>query len=147
LLPHFVRTYMFVDNDATGTVVTGPWETGTWPLGYWGIDYLYIEEGTVDDEVTWNFDITRDGNYEIFARWASTQENASNASYIVQHDGGQAEVQRDQRVQGDEWVSLGSFPFTAGNSYSVTLGGEAEGRVVADSIRVEGPPHIVPDTE
>src|SRR5205823_3708583 len=48
--------------------------------------------------------------------------------------------------RGGEWVLLGEFPLQAGDQ-TVTLTDNANGTVIADAIRLEGPPHIIPGTE
>ena len=62
--------------------------------------------------------------------------------YEVTHDEGTSKILVDQRkpkVSGELWLSLGSFTFTKGEQYSVTLSNEkTEGYVVVDAIQVIG---------
>ncbi|MCL7382667.1 hypothetical protein M1203_38590, partial [Streptomyces sp. 35G-GA-8] len=53
----------------------------------------------------------------------------------VNHADGPTTVRVDQRQRGGQWVSLGSYPFTAGQAASVELSDAADGFVVADAVR------------
>jgi RHS repeat-associated protein len=63
--------------------------------------------------------------------------NATTAVYTVTHQGGSTPVVVNQRVNGGQWVVLGSFPFeVSGSGYKVELSDNALGAVAADAIHV-----------
>ena len=62
--------------------------------------------------------------------------NATNAVYTVEHAGGSTNVQVNQTVaSGSSGLLLGTYTFGSA-SYGITLSDNANGRVVADSIRL-----------
>ncbi|WP_094759302.1 golvesin C-terminal-like domain-containing protein [Sedimentisphaera salicampi] len=67
-------------------------------------------------------------------------DRASNAKYTVHHRSGQTTYTVDQRKPGGEWKLLGTHFFEkgrAGRSGYVELSNEADGLVIADSIKYE----------
>jgi PKD repeat protein len=118
--------------------------TGTWPIQkeaddvkqYQGYNYQYHEPGTGANTARWNMYVKYPGTYEVRARWQADPSNATNAVYTVEHAGGSTNVQVNQTVaSGSSGLLLGTYTFSAG-SYWVTLSDNANGRVVADSIRL-----------
>ncbi len=116
--------------------------TGTWALGkeaddvkeYNAYNYQYHAAGTGTNTATWTLVVRYPGYYQVTATWQSASTNASNASYTIEHDGGTTTVEADQRAKTAGYL-LGTFYFSPG-SYKVSLTDKADGRVVADSIRL-----------
>ena len=46
-------------------------------------------------------------------------------------------VDIDQTTGGSRWILIGSFPFSGGNTYSISLSNDADGYIIADAIRIE----------
>ncbi len=114
--------------------------TGTWPTAvedndeYRGYNYQYHAAGSGSYKATWTVVVKTAGTYDVLATWQSSSLNASNASYTIRHSGGSSTVVVDQRVR--TWgYKLGTYYFAAG-TYTITLTDNADGRVVADSIRL-----------
>ncbi len=84
----------------------------------------------------WNLGIPASGRYEVYARWVSGSNRASNMSYLTTHDGGSTAVPVNQKQNGGLWNLLGTFDFTQGMPYSVTITDQANGYVIADAIRL-----------
>ena len=143
VLPHFVKQNFVLDNPF---IASGVWVSDTSLPGYHGPDCLQSDPATGAGQVHWDLTISRPGEYEVFARWTAANTHAPDAPYEIHYEGGQAAVTVDQRSRGGEWVSLGKYNFAKG-SYSVTLSNQATGTVIADALRLEGPPQIVPNTE
>jgi PKD repeat protein len=72
--------------------------------------------------VTWVPNLTNTGKYEVSAYIPSTNADATGAIYHIRHAYGDSIVVVDQSAYSDEWVSLGSFNFDAGQSSNVYLG-------------------------
>ncbi|HBL24125.1 MAG TPA: hypothetical protein DDZ40_08415, partial [Deltaproteobacteria bacterium] len=116
--------------------------TGTWPIAkedddtkeYSGYNYQYHAAGSGSNTAVWNLVVKVAGNYQVTATWQSASTNATNAKYTIEHGGGTATVQVDQTVKTAGYP-LGTFYFGKG-SYKVSLSDSANGRVVADSIRL-----------
>jgi hypothetical protein len=97
---------------------------------------MLAPENAAHNSFTWNITIPASGEYEVFARWSSHPNRASDAKFTVVHNGGDNTVTMNQRQSGNQWNSLGAFTFTQGISYSVTLTDRADGYVIADAIRL-----------
>ncbi|MFB4283919.1 DNRLRE domain-containing protein [Nonomuraea sp. MTCD27] len=140
------------DNSDTGQTVT----TGTWTLagsgtsasnivgpqttveGFVGYDYATAPAGTGQSAFTWNLTTPSDGTYTVQVRYP-TGATATNATYKIKHQGGEASVTLDQTQNPGTWVDLGSYTFTAGTvgtAGSVTLTDEANGTVAADAVKL-----------
>ncbi|MEV5303495.1 DNRLRE domain-containing protein [Amycolatopsis methanolica] len=129
------RDVVLVDNsDTQNTATTGAWATSATGTGYQGYDYRTAPAGTGAGTFTWKLTIPQDGTYEVFARYPSSA--ATNAPYTVRHADGETPKPVDQTQHAGEWVSLGSYRFTAGNAHSVVLADAATGTVTADAIKL-----------
>jgi hypothetical protein len=123
-----------VDNADPEASYTGTWGTSSWAPGYCGTNYHYHVPGSGTDTFTWTPTLTTAGTYEVFARWCEDPSRAWDATYTIYHDGGSTPAPVDQRTQGGQWVSLGTFDFDGTNDY-VELVQSANGYVIADAIK------------
>ncbi len=131
---------LIVDNTSPFVQVSGPWIQTDLTGGFTGPDYLYRPAGGGNATVFWPFPSTAaPGRYEVFARWTSGPNRATNALYWVSSDAGTESTTRNQQANGGSWQSLGSFAFAPGKGEGVTLSDKSDGVVVADSVRWVGP--------
>jgi lipoprotein-anchoring transpeptidase ErfK/SrfK len=131
---------LIVDNNAPFVQVTGPWTSTTLTPGFSGPDYLFRPASAGDATVFWPFpSASASGQYEVFARWTSGPNRATNALYWVSSDGGTTSIAQNQQLNGGTWQSLGSFDFQSAQSEGVTLSDRSDGVVVADAVRWVGP--------
>ena len=131
--PASASTDVIVDNNEASVV--GAWISTATSSEYYGNNYLYRVGGYGANTVTWRFGVSQPGSYEVYARWTSGSNRASDAPYTVNYAGRSRTVDVNQRVNGGEWVSLGVFYFTEGMS-SIILSDDADGVVIADAIRL-----------
>jgi hypothetical protein len=126
-----------ISDDASASVqITGNWMVSTTSSGYFGDGYRFRVAGDGSSRVRWSFPSSgATGAYEVFARWTSGPNRASNATYVVTHTAGSTPVVVDQRSNGGVWRSLGTFTFSSGADQGVALSDKADGVVVADAIR------------
>ncbi len=95
---------------------------------------------------TWTADIPEAGEYAVYVAYKTLPKSTDAARYTVHHRGGTSKFVVNQRMGGGTWIYLGTFPFDAGNSGSVTLDNGLpqdatfkEGSVVtADGVRFGG---------
>ncbi len=130
---------LIVDNPDGVVQVKGKWSTTNTTGGFQGSDYLFRVAGDGWSSVFWPFPGTAAGRYDVFARWSSGPNRATNAPYEVIHNGGTQPVSKSQKDNGGSWQSLGSFDFQPGKGQGVRLTDKADGVVVADAIRFVGP--------
>ena len=124
---------MVIDDGSAATSTIGTWPASTYVSGYEGSHYSSHAAGVGDNTFTWHLSGVTPGDYQLYAKWTSHSNRASNAGYDVQHTGGVTTVTLDQRSQGGKWVLLGTFTLDANSE--VTLSDAADGYVIADAIQ------------
>src|SRR5471030_2237393 len=125
---------LVVDDDAAGVQLKGTWATSTNGAGFLGNEYRFRVAGVGSSSARWPFPGAAGGSFEVFARWTSGPNRASNATYTVTSGDGAKAVSVDQRTGGGAWQSLGTFRFTPGTDNGITLSDKADGVVVADAV-------------
>src|SRR5713226_1031376 len=139
LATHSLAAELIVDNSDGAVVLRGKWTTSTTTAGFFGADYFFRTPGDGSSSVTWPFPSGQAGRYEVFARWSAGPNRATNANYQVNSNAGGSSVPVNQKINGGNWQSLGSFDFQPGKGQGITLTDKADGVVVADAIRFVGP--------
>ncbi|WP_309397941.1 LamG-like jellyroll fold domain-containing protein [Cerasicoccus maritimus] len=130
---------IIVDNtDSSQTSSTGAWSTSSSTAGYYGSDYAH-DNNTNKGQNTFTFtpDIPTTDYYEVFLRWCSYSNRATNVPVTVTHADGTENFLIDQTVAGGQWVPLGVYSFDAndtGNVLIETTG--TSGYVIADAVRL-----------
>jgi hypothetical protein len=126
-----------VDNAATtGITITGTWSALTAPVGFFGSNFLLdgtSGKGTKSVRFTPNLPVS--GSYSVYARWIAAPDRATNAPFDIKGSSGTRTVLKNQRLQGNQWVLLGTYNFAAGTTGSVLLRNVADGLVIADAVR------------
>ena len=130
---------LIVDNSDGTVLIKGKWTTTKETGGFLGADYLFRTPGDGTSSVTWPYPSGSAGRYEVFARWTGGPNRATNATYQINSNAGQASVGVNQKNNGGAWQSLGTFDFQPGKNQGVVLSDKADGVVVADAIRFVGP--------
>ncbi|MFD8497859.1 polymorphic toxin-type HINT domain-containing protein [Amycolatopsis sp. NPDC059657] len=137
---------VLVDNaDARRTYADDGWSVAQSPKGYQGTQYSTITTKGEEDYFTWKASIPRSGRYDVQVWYP--EGTATNATYYIKHDGGNAEVVIDQSKNQGRWVSLGKFAFTEGDTREIVLAGESNGTVTADAVKLVRDTTGEPDTE
>lgn len=130
-----------VDNsDQAAVTATGDWIIGSATEGYAGTNYL--RDGNVlkgSKSILFTPAIPATGSYDIYLRWTSASNRATNVPVDVTHAGGTTTFTVNQRVNGGTWFKLttaGPLVLPAGTSAGVLIRNDGtEGEVVADSVR------------
>jgi hypothetical protein len=129
---------VILDNTSVpGVSRIGTWTASTATTGYYGSNYWHdgnIDKGTKSMRYTPNLPAA--ANYQVFARWTSGTNRATNVPIDLVHSGGTSRVEVNQQANNGQWVSLGVYPFNAGTGGSVQiLTAGTNGFVIADAIR------------
>jgi RHS repeat-associated protein len=129
------RSETLRDNPAgTNTVYVGTWATASTPTGFYGGNYqTHPAAAGSTNSVTWNLAVGT-GTYKVYARWPANSTHSTQAKYTVTHASGTTDVTVNQRLDGGEWVLLGTFSLTSANS-KVKLVPSADGSVAADTVK------------
>jgi hypothetical protein len=114
---------------------SGVWANATGGSGFYDVGVRVAAAGTGSNRFVWPLQTPRDGQYRVYARWTRANNRATNAPFEVTHRDGASVVRVNQRLRGSEWVLLGIFELDAESQ--VTLTDDADGRVIADAVRIE----------
>ncbi|RXZ82640.1 glycosyl hydrolase family protein [Paenibacillaceae bacterium] len=110
---------VIVDNEDPGYSETGNWSSTPYAFGYMDNDTRYTR--TVGDQAQWSKELEVTGNYEVKVWNPSFHNNTTQAEYKVQHADGEAVVVVDQKLGGQQWISLGTYRFNQGVNALVKL--------------------------
>ena len=100
--------------------------------------------GTGANVFTWTLAVPAADTYQVYARWTSHPNRATNAKYTVNHAAGAQVVTVNQEQASGQWNLLGTFAFNAGAA-TVSLSDEANDYVIADAVMLV-PPGASPNT-
>lgn len=131
-------------SDPTGVTTTGSWTASTTTAGYHGANALNdgnTKSGTQSVQFTPN--LPTSGTYEVFAWWPAATNRSPSVPFKVTHAGGNQTVNVDQRTNGSQWYSLGTYTFNAGttgnvlvtNAYTGPLPVPSQCYVITDAVR------------
>ena len=134
-----------IDNGDAGFSTVFAWNTTADPLAFMN-DHQSRPAGTGLGVAIYTFNVTP-GNYLVSATWRAFGNRATDAPFTVLDgaaplstvDLNQQLAPNDRTVDGATWEDLGTFTIT-GNQLIVQLTDDANGRVIADAIRIEPVP-------
>jgi peptidoglycan/xylan/chitin deacetylase (PgdA/CDA1 family) len=115
------------------------WAPSTSEAGFIGQRYRVRSASSDPNAPTfrWAATLPQMGQMTVHARWTSHPNRASNARYTILTANGPFEIIVDQRSQGSQWVTLGTYDFGDAGPVDVRLGGPSDGFLVADAIWFE----------
>ncbi len=100
---------------------------------FYGKDFM-ISEPWQGDYAVWKLPIEVAGSYDIYSRWTTNTNRASDATYVIPNKQGVSRARVNQKAEGGVWSLLGTYDFEAG-IYEVRLDDMANGVVVADAVK------------
>ncbi len=114
------------------------WFQSTSVPGYLYEGYHARATEATSDAATFSFFLEEAGDYEVRARWTSGANRSSSAPYIIYHSQGSTTVTVDQKQNGGQWVSLGTFNFNYGTNHVKLSCWTTPGEfVIADAIQLK----------
>ncbi len=127
-----------IDNGQAGFSTSGIWKTSTAGAGYLGANYLHDNNSQKGKKkARWTPNLVA-GKYNVYVRYVSASNRASNVPYVITHNQGASSVSVNQRINGGQWVSVGTYIFNQGTGgYIEVLTQGTNGYVVADSVLFE----------
>jgi RHS repeat-associated protein len=123
-------------NDNPQASFTGSWATSTGITGFYGSNYRTNTKGIGRDKAVWAVNVPSTGTYQVYVRHVAASTHASNAPFTIKHSTGSQTLAVNQRTNNGQWMLLGSYAFTQGAPGSVTLTDKANGKVIADAIKL-----------
>ena len=127
---------VIVDN--TAAVATGSWTNSTSTPGYYSTNYMVDGNTGASGGKSMRFtpDLPVSGAYDVYMRWSSGTNRASNTPVDVNYDGGSNSYLINQQIDNGVWKYLGTYNFAAGTSGNVLIRNDsANGYVIADAVR------------
>ena len=128
---------IIMDNsDSTGVTIVGNWTNSSASSGYYGSDYLHDGNSNKgSDSVTFRPNLPQAGLYQVYARWTSNANRATNAPIDVGYANGTNTFLVNQTQQGGQWVLLMVTNFNAGtNGFVRVRNGGTTGYVIVDAV-------------
>lgn len=125
-----------VDDRDLSSTRAGAWMTSQGPSPYRNRS-LYADDPAARFTFSWTAQAT--GSYEVFGRWTYHVNRSHQVPYMIAHAQGSTEVIVDQgqRPIAATFVSLGTYRFDAGETYTVTVSAR-NGQACADAVAIEG---------
>lgn len=122
--------------DNTAATYTGTWPTSTSNPQRVGADYRYINRSNTGT-ATWTPTLPATDNYRVYISVPQGTSSVTDAPVTVYHDGGSTAFTLNQRLNGGEWIPLGSFAMTPGQNRRVVITNAASVCcwVVADAVK------------
>jgi lysophospholipase L1-like esterase len=113
---------LIIDNGDPGTSFTGAWSVSGGPNPWDPADAnptsLWSRDGNT---YTWTFIPSTSGTYALSMWWTQWSSRSSSIPVTIEYAGGTETRFINQRIDGGRWNSLGSYPFTTGVAYEVTI--------------------------
>ncbi len=142
-----------LDTESAGVTLlpnSAAWISGRSQDYYYGTDYRHDNNtaASVPKSVQFTPTLPFAATFKVYIRHTMNSVNASNAMVTVNHAAGAQQFIMNQRINGGDWLLLGSFPFAAGTAGNVTVSNTgANGNVIADGVKFVAPsPQLPPVT-
>ncbi|HTW95230.1 MAG TPA: fibronectin type III domain-containing protein [Tepidisphaeraceae bacterium] len=119
---------------SSSTQISGKWWISSSIPGYYGNEYLndgQLGKGT--KSVTFNFNVTEPGNYEVAVWYPAAAGNAPSVPVEIITSGGTYLETIDEQTDGGQWVDLGVLPLSAGTAQVQFTTGNTTGLVVVNA--------------
>ena len=131
----------YIDNsDSEFIVFSGDWNSRNLTNAQNG-ESLYNNPGYGNERVGWQVnELVEPGTYEIYV-WKFEHEYSSsmatNTPYQIYHRTGMSYwIEVNQQTPGNEWILLGDYEFDNSRRLGVLMSDDADGRVIADAIKL-----------
>jgi hypothetical protein len=128
---------IIVDNADPGASYTGTWSNSTAIAGFWGANYAHDGNTAKGAKIaSFTPNLPAPGQYEVFLRWTSDPNRATNVPVDVVHASGTNTFVVNQQLSNSVWVSLITTNFAAGTNSPLQIRtAGSSGFVIADAAR------------
>ncbi len=137
---HATGAVVTIDNVDPEVSYTGTWPTSVFSSDRIGANYQHSNQ-TPGITATYTPDLTA-GLWEVEAFWNASSGRGDDVPYTITYNGGSTTVNRDQRANGNQWNSLGTYQFAAGTGGNVQISSTVNNGqyVIADAMRFTSVP-------
>jgi chitodextrinase len=149
---------LIIDNTDAAFTNTGTWWSSGYP-NFYGTNALAVDINRTQStaQATWTPNLTRAGDYQVYAWWTAGAGRINDAKYTITHANGQDTVTANQKLNGGSWNLLGTYTFNIGTSGNISLSnlssdsnyvaGKVSDSVCADAIKLAYAGILPPDTQ
>lgn len=134
---------LVVDNtNAACVTVQGAWTSSSYDAGFIGTNYLHDgNTGKGQKWVSFRPGLTNVGSYEVFLRWTSSNNRATNTpvTLITRSNAAPVQLVVNQQLNGGRWNSLGTFDFDPAAAQVIVANSNTTGYVIADAVQFVDP--------
>jgi len=109
---------VIIDNRHAETSMVGSWPVSGGENPY-GTDSVYNREA--GNSFSWLFTPASSGYYEVSMWWTEFSSRSAVTPVEIEHAGGTASTTVNQLADGGQWNTLGTWQFTAGQTYAVSV--------------------------
>ncbi|HZM79333.1 MAG TPA: family 10 glycosylhydrolase [Candidatus Limnocylindrales bacterium] len=120
------------------TTASANWGTSSFSAQRFGADYRFANPVSASDAAWFATTIPSAGSYRIEVWYPANSGYNSSTPHVIVTSSGSQTVNVDQRVNGGQWRSLGTFTLSAGtyNVIAVSRWTSTTGYVIADAVRI-----------
>lgn len=123
-----------VDNPSA----SGNWGNSTYSSQKYGADYKYANPVLASDSAWFTANLPATGNYEVYVWHPADAGYNDKTPYVVATTSGNVSVNVNQRVNGGQWRSIGTYSLAGGSApvVGVSRWTNGTGYVIADAVRI-----------
>jgi uncharacterized lipoprotein YddW (UPF0748 family) len=120
------------------TAASSNWGTSSYSTQRYGADYRYASPVAASDVAWFATTIPSAGSYRVEVWYPADSGYNTSTPHLVAASGGTQTIYVDQRVNGGQWRSLGTFTLAAGtyNVVGVSRWTSTTGYVIGDAVRI-----------
>ncbi|MGC8893532.1 MAG: glycosyl hydrolase family 18 protein [candidate division WOR-3 bacterium] len=111
-------TEYIIDDFDPECFFSGVWTGSEQIAGYWGLGYMWAKGGAPASALFVPEAIIP-GNYQVFLRYTSAPNRATDVPVRIHHAGGDTVILVDQTTGGGDWFYLGNFDLAPGSYVQV----------------------------
>ncbi|HET7479003.1 MAG TPA: NlpC/P60 family protein [Rubrobacteraceae bacterium] len=129
-----------VDNTTAGRfLASSKWISSNYSAQRYGTNYRVLKKpGSTSISAKYKIKTPSKGSYRVLARWPANSGYNNRTRFLVKSSGGWKSKVVNQRQNGGQWVSLGTYTLDAGDSNRVMVSSKSSGTgyIIADAVKV-----------
>ena len=130
---------IIIDDKHSSCIVTGSWTQMSDSSQRHASSYQMIDSSLTETAfISWTPDLPKSGSYIVSIWYISNENSVYDACYTINHSLGSQTFFLDQRTDGGQWITIGTFIFNAGNTGNIVLSNKSyldSKKVTADAVR------------
>ena len=128
-----------VDNSNAGRFsASSSWGRSSYSPDRYGRNYRFARPGAGQDPAMFRIRVPSTGRYTVYARWPANAGYNRRSRVGIRTPGGYVWSTVNQRINGGQWVRIGTYRMGAGDRWRVKISrrSSARGYIIADAVKV-----------